>query len=113
MGFNEIKETYMNLKTFAKESLKKNLEEDNVDTAEYLSGFLDGLYMMYREITGNEEAFEKQIPKKPIDEGYYYSCPCCRKHIATSDDIFVYKLPMPKYCSNCGCALDWSEVNDE
>lgn len=32
------------------------------------------------------EALEKQIPKKPIDEGHYYLCPCC------------------------GRALDWPEV---
>ena len=81
--------------------------------AKYLSGFLDGVYMMYREIEGSEEVFEKQIPKKPINEGHYYLCPCCRNTLGTWDSIFVYKLFTPKYCSNCGCALDWSEVNDE
>jgi hypothetical protein len=55
-----------------------------------------------------------QIPKKPIDEGCYYICPRCRDDLGVSDDdIFIYELPMPKYCSNCGCALDWSEVKNE
>ena len=62
---------------------------------------------------GSEEALEKQIPKKPINEGHYYLCPCCRNTLGTWDSIFIYKLFMPKYCSNCGCVLDWSEVNDE
>lgn len=53
----------------------------------------------------------KAIPKKPIGEGCYYLCPCCRGDLGVSDDdIFIYELPKPKYCSNCGCALDWSEV---
>lgn len=60
------------------------------------------------------EALEKQIPKEPIDEGYYYICPRCRGDLGVSDDdIFIYELSMPKYCSNCGCALDWTEVKNE
>ena len=59
-------------------------------------------------------ALEKQIPKKPINEECYYICPCCRGELGVSDDdIFIYKLSMPKYCSNCGCVLDWSEVKNE
>ena len=58
-------------------------------------------------------ALEKQIPKKPIDEGYYYICPCCRGDLGVSDDdIFIYELSMPKYCSNCGCVIDWTEVKN-
>lgn len=60
------------------------------------------------------EALEKQIPKMPINEEYYYICPCCRGDLGVSDDdIFIYELSMPKYCSNCGCALDWTEVKNE
>lgn len=59
-------------------------------------------------------ALEKQIPKKPINEECYYICPCCRGDLGVSDDdIFIYELSMPKYCSNCGCALDWTEVKNE
>ena len=60
------------------------------------------------------EALNKQIPKKPINEECYYICPCCRDDLGVSDDdIFIYELSMPKYCSNCGCVLDWSEVKNE
>ena len=53
-------------------------------------------------------ALEKQMPKKPINEECYYICPCCRGELGVSDDdIFIYELSMPKYCSNCGCVLDW------
>ena len=59
-------------------------------------------------------ALEKQIPKKPINEECYYICPCCRGDLGVSDDdIFIYEFSMPKYCSNCGCVLDWSEVKNE
>ncbi|MBS7238192.1 MAG: hypothetical protein KIG40_06030 [Bacteroidaceae bacterium] len=60
------------------------------------------------------EALEKQIPKKPINEECYYICPRCRDDLGVSDDdIFIYELSMPKYCSNCGCKLDWTEVKNE
>ena len=60
------------------------------------------------------KSLDKQIPKKPISEGCYYICPCCRGDLGVSDDdIFIYELSMPKYCSNCGCALDWTEVKNE
>ena len=60
------------------------------------------------------EALDKQIPKNPINEECYYICPRCRDDLGVSDDdIFIYELSMPKYCSNCGCVLDWSEVKNE
>ena len=54
-------------------------------------------------------SIKKQIPKKPINiEKYLYECPCCKDDLGISaDDIFVYKIPTPMYCSNCGQALDW------
>ena len=118
MEINEIKKAYIELTAFAKESLRKSLQENKADTAKYLSGYLDGLYMMYREVEveleGSKEALEKQIPKKPINEECYYICPRCRDDLGVSDDdIFIYELSMPKYCSNCGCVLDWSEVKNE
>lgn len=59
------------------------------------------------------EALEKQIPKMPINEECYYICPCCRGDLGVSDDdIFIYELSMPKYCSNCGRVLDWTEVEE-
>nr|DAJ18318.1 MAG TPA: TFIIB zinc-binding [Myoviridae sp. ct5FH28] len=60
------------------------------------------------------KALDKQIPKMPINEECYYVCPCCRGDLGVSDDdIFIYELSMPKYCSNCGCVLDWTEVKNE
>lgn len=58
------------------------------------------------------EALEKQIPKKPINfEKHYYECPCCKQDLGVSDDdIFVYENPIKKYCSNCGQALGWSDI---
>lgn len=59
------------------------------------------------------KALEKQIPKKPISEERYYICPCCRGDLGVSDDdIFVYELPTPKYCGDCGQALDWSDTDE-
>ena len=90
---------------------------------DYEDALREMLYQVYRNTDDFEmriskdcyklirEALEKQIPKKPINEECYYICPCCRGELGVSDDdIFIYKLSMPKYCSNCGCVLDWSEV---
>lgn len=93
---------------------------------DYEDALREMLYQVYRNTDDFEmriskdcyklirEALEKQIPKKPINEECYYICPCCRGELGVSDDdIFIYKLSMPKYCSNCGCVLDWSEVKNE
>ena len=42
-------------------------------------------------------ALEKQIPKKPIDEGWLY-CPICEKDIL---------LEGYKFCPNCGQKICW------
>lgn len=62
------------------------------------------------------EALEKQIPQKPDLEGdgYYDGelvydtgyCPRCRQD-------YEIECHTPKYCENCGQALDWSDVDDE
>lgn len=58
------------------------------------------------------KALEKQTPKKPINEEHYYMCPCCRGDLGVSDDdIFIYEISMPKYCGNCGQALDWGDYD--
>lgn len=93
---------------------------------DYEDALREMLYQVYRNTDDFEmriskdcyklirEALEKQIPKKPINEECYYICPCCRGELGVSDDdIFIYKLSMPKYCSNCGCMLDWTEVKNE
>ena len=93
---------------------------------DYEDALREMLYQVYRNTDDFEmriskdcyklirEALEKQIPKKPINEECYYICPCCRDDLGVSDDdIFIYELSMPKYCGNCGCVLEWSEVKNE
>lgn len=72
--------------------------------------FSDEICALRAKVT---ELEAKAIPKKPIGEGYYCLCPCCRNDLGTWEDLFYEDFPMSKYCSNCGCALDWSEVKNE
>ena len=56
------------------------------------------------------QALEKQIPKRVIRpyKGNY-KCPTCENYIyITDDDLYVYGIEPPKYCDECGQALDWS-----
>lgn len=54
-------------------------------------------------------ALEKQIPETPILDIIYpsgiksYKCPVCGKGCLVSTNSYC-----PKYCLNCGQALDWS-----
>lgn len=56
-------------------------------------------------------ALKTQIPKPPILDTIYqsgirsYKCPVCKKGSLVRTDLYY-----PKYCSNCGQALDWSDV---
>ena len=54
-----------------------------------------------------EQALEKQIPKHPIGEDYFYGkewhCPSCDAYLPLSYHI-------PGYCPDCGQALDWREI---
>lgn len=51
-----------------------------------------------------QEAREKQIPKKPINDGLY-ACPNC--HTIMLQGAFEAK---GKCCKECGQVLDWSET---
>lgn len=66
-----------------------------------------------------KNALEKQIHKKPLEQkygfcdlvGFFYVrlvCPECKQPIAQYSKKKEYK---PRYCHNCGQALDWSEQN--
>ena len=59
------------------------------------------------------EALEKQIPKKPYkrkegkETNYYCSC----KHYLGDETEIQLIAIRPRFCDNCGQALDWSEDN--
>lgn len=74
---------------------------------------------IYQDKKGNEAlevaviVLEKQIPKKPILNIIYpsgiksYNCPICKKGCLVKTALYC-----PKYCSDCGQALDWSGLNE-
>lgn len=59
------------------------------------------------------EALEKQIPKKPYkrkegkETNYYCSC----KHYLGDETEIQLIAIRPRFCDNCGQALDWSDDN--
>lgn len=58
------------------------------------------------------KALEKQIPKKPIEDGYYDEpcvCPNCGSNVINeADNDYQFN-----YCYHCGQALDWSDSECE
>ena len=85
-------------------------------------------YLISGDCTDNQQAFikeieiaisalEKQIPKKPkivkIESEYDtrdYFCPICNKCFIHFVDGEFYAGNKDCYCSNCGQALDWSDI---
>lgn len=63
-------------------------------------------------LTLNEliEALEKQIPKKPIEqgEGISFNCPVCGNYVGY---VAAMARETQNYCNECGQALEWSEQN--
>lgn len=101
-----MNENYTKLKDFVQKRLGEN--SNNYDIR-YWVGYMDGQNALYKKLCGSEEALRNQILKKPISDGRYYLCPCCLSDLGTWDDFFDDDFPTPKYCSNCGCVLDWTE----
>ena len=62
------------------------------------------------------EVLEKQIPKKPLDVQTplvtWGLCPSCKGELSKlggrPNRIFIGT----RYCSDCGQALDWNDVNE-
>ena len=60
------------------------------------------------------KALEKQIPKNPIihindiDKGRLACCPVCDSNVDWTYEGF-WRKGNPKYCKNCGQAIDWSD----
>jgi hypothetical protein len=70
----------------------------------------DEAFGIYHYLTnGAELVLARDIPKKPIEIGKYnFGCPCCNEDLGLeADDIYIYDMTPPKYCSNCGQKLDW------
>lgn len=59
------------------------------------------------------KALEKQIPKKPIiytndiDKDRLACCPVCDSNVDWTYEGF-WRKGNPKYCKNCGQAIDWT-----
>ena len=58
-------------------------------------------------------AIEKQIPKKPYKVKEHkqndYYCVVCNRYLGDEMEL-KYACLQPKYCENCGQALDWSDT---
>lgn len=90
--------------------------------ANRLEIFIGGGYREYTE-KEVEDALEKQIPKKVIEqteedrEFIDYDCPCCKtilqQCIKPGRKLRFHGRTIYKYkrCPYCGQALDWSEIN--
>lgn len=61
-----------------------------------------------------DEALEKQIPKKPLDICTPFItwglCPICKGELNKLENQPNRVFKGRKYCSDCGQALDWSDV---
>ena len=78
----------------------------------------DKEYLTDMKICDGEEmdmaikALEKQIPKKPIihtnDIDRLACCPVCDSNVDWTYEGF-WRKGNPKYCKNCGQAIDWSD----
>ena len=75
-----------------------------------MANFFEGLHIA-------NNALEKQIPKKPIKKTEFssyeyvsYRCPICNQHFLSKVEGEFVAGTKPKYCYNCGQALDWSDT---
>ena len=83
----------------AVEALKYMISDDCTDTQ---VDFIE-------EIETAINALEKQIPKKPIEDGYYDEpcvCPNCGGNVINQADNDYHFF----YCHYCGQHLDWSDI---
>lgn len=68
----------------------------------------------YDAISTAIKALEKQIPKKPVNDGHreqVCSCCCINKYGYISYSRVVFRSY--NYCPTCGRAIDWSDEEEE
>lgn len=80
--------------------------QDDVDESGISTGLLHTLleYAKYTKIGTVEEcreAREKQMPMEPMSNKNIMYCPVCERKVRRNYDL---------YCSGCGQALNWSEI---
>ena len=57
-----------------------------------------------------DNAIEKQIPKKPIEDRYPWCiCPACGGSVYLKNIQERIMLSETTYCEHCGQALDWGD----
>ena len=82
----------------AVELLRKSSNDSSRFSKDERSAFLQAI-----------SAIKKQIPKKPIEDGYYDEpavCPNCGENVINmADNDYHFQ-----HCHYCGQALDWSET---
>lgn len=86
-------------------------DDDGIRVLKTIQG--DEALGMYYYLTGGADLIHvKDIPKKVVEVGKYgFCCPKCEGDFGLEkEDIFVYDMPMPKYCEHCGQKLDWSDL---
>lgn len=93
---------------------EKEIEAISYITHQLKYGYIDLGAHDEDELEVVEQAINKQIPHKPDLEGDGYwdgelvydtgYCPNCHQD-------YEIEYHTPKYCENCGQALDWSELN--
>lgn len=55
-------------------------------------------------------ALKKQIPQKPIDDGYPWAiCPACGGSIWLENVLEHIHCEETSYCEHCGQAIDWKQ----
>lgn len=90
--------TYQRAFDYMNEIFEYDFTDDEIDKVAQCKIDLDLMCM---------KAIKKQIPEKPIAKPYMYGeeffCPSCNKFICFTHNKH------PKYCDECGQALDWSK----
>lgn len=69
---------------------------------------IENLYLMDK--TFIKTSLEKQMPKKVELTEDCCICPCCRFDMMGVYDFSNDDTTDPKYCPECGQALDWSDT---